>query len=95
MAKKQAEDKKLSWSDIDMPSLKGEVLKLHGAYIAASQTAREAREKFEESFLAEARKKKLVPEGKTLRFSYRFGKIGVAQDDDTGETKKKAEAFKL
>jgi hypothetical protein len=43
---------------------------------------------FEEAFVTEARKRGSLPEGKTLKFSYRFG-IGVQMVDDDGRPRGK------
>lgn len=90
----KAEKKLLSWMDVDTTTVKGEAAKAYDAYKAAQKAASEKRTAFEAAFVAEARKKKSVPDGKTLRFSYNFGKLAVAVDDDT-PAKGKTEVFKL
>lgn len=86
--------KKLSWSDVDETTIKGEVLKALTAMKEARKAARDKADLFEEAFREEARKKKLIPPGKTLKFSYNFGRIGVALDDDVAKADK-AGPFKL
>ena len=88
------EKKQLAWTDVDETTLKGTVLSSLTAVREARKVVKEKTAAFEAAFLAEARKKDKVPKGKTLRFSYNFGRIGVAIDDET-ETAKKGEAFKL
>jgi hypothetical protein len=45
----------------------------HGAWKKALELAEQKRIEFEEAFVAEAKKRGTVDEGRTLRFIYRFG----------------------
>lgn len=74
------EKKQLAWQDVDPASIKGN--KAYDAYKAASKTANELRDAFETAFIKTAREKKVIADNKTLRFSYRFGKMAVAVDDN-------------
>lgn len=94
MAKKE-DGPKLDWQDVAEDTIKGAAKKALDDLREARKVVKEKQAKFEEAFLAEARKGKKLPDGKTLRFSYNFGRIGVAVTDDTGPKGDKKEAFKL
>lgn len=72
------EKKQLTWMDVDPAAIKGN--KEYDAYKAKQKEAAEARAKFEEGFIAAARKKNAIADTETLRFSYNFGKLAVAKD---------------
>ena len=61
-------------------SVTGDIKIAYDAYKAAQKVAADKRREFEEAFIAKARKKKVIDDGQTLRFSYRFGELAVAVD---------------
>lgn len=92
MAKKK-EEKTLAWQDVAPDALKGN--KAYDIYKTAQKDAAEKRDAFETAFIEAAKKKGKVPDGKTLRFSYRFGKLAVALDDADAPKSAKPGAFTL
>lgn len=93
MAKVAKEKKELDWQEVDAASVKGN--KPYDEYLAARKAASLKRELFEKAFIEAARKAKKVPDGQTLRFSYKFGKLSVALDDEDKPKKADAGTFKL
>lgn len=89
------EKKILPWQDVDPSAIKGN--KAYEAYKASAKTTQELREAFETAFIAAARKSKENPlaDNKTLRFSYRFGKMAVAVDDKDAAKPASGGTFKL
>jgi hypothetical protein len=87
-------EKNLSWQEVDeATSVTGDIKTAYDAYKAAQKVAGDKRREFEEAFIAQARKKKAIDEGQTLRFGYRFGKLAVAVD--VADKPKTTSAFKM
>jgi hypothetical protein len=98
-AYKNDSEPKLEWMVIneaafDTQNVKGP----HNAWKKAQELAKEKQYEFEDAFVAEAKKRGTVPDGKTLSFGYRFGNIAVAIVDDDGKprgAKKERKTFSL
>lgn len=73
--------KNLAWKNISEKSLSDGTRKLLEAKRAADQAAKEARLAFEKAAIDDARAKGALPEGKTIRFGYRWGTLTGAIDD--------------
>ena len=87
-------EKNLSWQEVDeATSVTGDIKVAYDAYKAAQKVAGDKRRGFEEAFIAEARKKKVIDDAQTLRFGYRFGKLAVAVD--VADKPKTASVFKM
>lgn len=87
-------EKNLSWQEVDeATSVTGDIKTAYDAYKAAQKVAGDKRREFEEAFIAEARKKKAIDDGQTLRFGYRFGKLAVAVD--VADKPKTTSVFKM
>jgi hypothetical protein len=71
---------KLDFVSVPTDTLPADLKGKFEALKAAQAAEKAARETFEAAFLAQSRKAKKVPDGKTLRFAYRFG-LGVALTD--------------
>lgn len=86
--------KELEWLEVEPSVVKGN--KAYDAYKASQKETQAKREVFENAFIEAARKSKENPlaDNKTLRFSYRFGKLSVAIDDKDAP-KKSGGTFKL
>lgn len=87
------EKKTLEWMNVDAASIEGD--KAYEAYKAAQKVASDKRGVFEQGFIKKARDKGMIKPDETLRFSYRFGQLGVAKDKDDGDKVAKAGTFKL
>ena len=87
-------EKNLSWQEVDeATSVTEDIKTAYDTYKAAQKVAGDKRREFEEAFIAEARKKKIIEDGQTLRFGYRFGKVPVALD--AADKPKTASVFKM
>ena len=87
-------EKNLNWQEVDeAASVTGDIKIAYDAYKAAQKVAVDKRREFEEVFIAEARKKKVIDDAQTLRFGYRFGKLAVAVD--AADKPKTASTFKM
>jgi hypothetical protein len=88
-------DDNLEWSDVDLSTLSKPARKAWDAYKAASKAAGEARTAFTDQFSKDIDKAGLVPDGQYPRFSFNFGKLGIAFTD-TPPTERKGSkgAFK-
>ena len=71
--------KELVWQPVDVASITGTTKKALDEYHAANKVAQGKRVTFEKEFLKLAKGR--IPEGKELRFGYRWGKLAVALDD--------------
>lgn len=69
----------LAWQEIDPSALPPVALEAYVAYKAAYKAAKQAKQTFEESVIANAD----LPAGKTLKFGYNFGRLSIALADDT------------
>lgn len=65
-----------TWMQVELSDLNEKSRKLYDAYKAAAAQTAEIRKDFEAAFLAQA--KDVVPEGMTLAFGYKFGRLSVA-----------------
>lgn len=66
----------VTWMQVQLSDLNEKSHKLYDAYKAASQKTAEIRKDFETSFIAQA--KDVLPDGMTLAFGYKFGRLSVA-----------------
>lgn len=73
---KQTEN--LTWTNVDTDSLPRPLKKLYDDYKAAAHVAKAKRDAFEEAATHHLTKTGKVPAGKSPRWSYKFGKLGIA-----------------
>jgi nucleoside diphosphate kinase len=68
----------VTWMQVELSDLNEKSRKLYDAYKEASAKTAEIRRDFEASFLAQAEKAGVVPNGMTIAFGYKFGRLSVA-----------------
>jgi hypothetical protein len=66
----------VTWMQVELSDLNEKSRKLYDAYKSAAQKTAEIRKDFEASFIAQA--KDVLPDGMTLAFGYKFGRLSVA-----------------
>lgn len=69
---------KANWLNVELSDLNEKSAKLYATYKDAASKAASIRKDFEASFIEQATKVGVVPEGFTLAFGYKFGKLSVA-----------------
>lgn len=69
---------KANWLNVELSDLNEKSAKLYAAYKDAASKAASIRKDFEASFIAQAQSVNAIPEGMTLAFGYKFGKLSVA-----------------
>jgi hypothetical protein len=85
---------KANWLNVELTDLNEKSRKLYDAYKAAAGKTAEIRKDFEASFLEQA--KTVLPEGMTLAFGYKFGKLSVlAVPADKPKAASSKNTFKL
>ena len=73
--------KELNWFNVDEDSMSTALKGKYRALKKAQEAARIAKEDFEVSFVAEAKKAERIDADISLAFGYRFGKLAVAKVD--------------
>lgn len=84
---------KLSWLEIDPADLNTDNQKLYKLLKDAQEKTRKIREDFEAGVCKQAAA--MIPEGHTLAFGYRFGKLSVAAVPAEKPKAKAKNTFKL
>lgn len=72
---------KLTWFEVDEGSLTADQQKMLTAYRAQQKAATDARDKFNNSFIASVTKAGKVPAGKVAKVGHNFGKLAIAFAD--------------
>jgi hypothetical protein len=72
---------KLTWFEVDEGSLSKAQAEMLAAYRAKSKAATEARDAFNNSFIASVTKAGKVPAGKVAKVGHNFGKLAIAFAD--------------
>lgn len=86
-------NEKLNWMEIDPSDLSTENQGLYKALKDAQAKTAKIRADFEEGVRKQA--SKMIPEGHTLAFGYRFGKLSVAAVPEEKPKAKSKNTFKL
>ncbi len=71
----------MNWFPVEEDSMPAAVKAKYRALKKANEAARQAKEDFEMSFIAEAKKAERIDADISLAFGYRFGKLAVAKVD--------------
>ena len=87
--------KELAWINVDVASMPKALADKYTKLKAAQETARQAREAFEDAFTAAAREKGALDKGADLAFGYRFGKLAVAKTEPKKAATPKGPVFKF
>lgn len=72
---------KLTWFEVDEGSLNKAQAEMLATYRAKSKAATEARDAFNNSFIASVTKAGKVPAGKVAKVGHNFGKLAIAFAD--------------
>jgi hypothetical protein len=82
--------KALVWFPVDVDSMPAAAKAKWAAYQKASAAAKEAKEEFEATFVAAAKKADRIDANVDLAFGYKFGRLAIAKVDP--DAPKKASA---